>query len=114
MQYRVNVEMSFSGVIEANTEEEALDIARNKMEIDSVAVEPITAVGEYDGAWYFIYEDEYGETFAVCAPNIEEANKIAEEALGNIDLGDKCELIDSFIANEYGDNLIDAMGLDVL
>lgn len=113
MQYRVNLEMSFSGVIEANTEEEALDIARNKMEIDSLAVEPIE-VGEYDGAWYFIYEDEYGETFAVCAPTVEEANKIAEEALGNIDLGDKCELIDSFIANEYGDNLIDAMGLDVL
>lgn len=111
MQYRVNLEMSFSGVIEADTEDEALDIARNKMEVDSLGVEPIE---QYDGEWYFIYEDEYGETFAVCAPNIEEANKIAEEALGNIDLGDKYELIDSFIANEYGDNLIDAMGLDVL
>lgn len=112
MQYRVNLEMSFSGVIEADTEAEALDIARNKMEIDSLAVEPIEQ--QYDENWYFIYEDEYGETFAVCALSLEEANKIAEEALGNIDLGDKCELIDSFVANEYGDNLIDAMGLDVL
>ncbi len=107
MQYNVNLEMSFNGVIEANTEEEALDIARNKMEIDSLGVEPIE---EYDGEWYFIFEDETGETLAVCAPNFEEAHKAIKEVLGNIEFA----LVDDFPANEYGDNLIDAMGLDVL
>lgn len=105
MKYRVNLEMSFNGVIEADTEDEALDIARNKMEIDSLGVEPITE--KYDGEWYFIFEDDDGVQVAIQEVDRSVAIEIAAEY-------GYAELIDEFPANEYGDNLIDAMGLDVL
>lgn len=105
MQYRVNLEMSFSGVIEANTEEEALDIARNKMEIDSLAVEPTEEV--YDEEWYFIFENDEGDQIAV--QELDRSNAIEIAAQYGF-----TELIDEFVANALGDNMIDAMGLDVL
>jgi len=104
MQYRVNLEMSFSGVIEADTEEEALDIARNKMEIDSLGVEPIE---EYDEEWYFIFENDEGDQIAI--QEVNRSNAIEEAAQYGF-----TELIDEFVANALGDNMIDAMGLDVL
>ena len=105
MQYRVNLEMSFSGVIEANTEDEALDIARNKMKVDSLGVEPI--VEEYDEEWYFIFENDEGDQIAI--QEVDRFNAIEIAAQYGF-----TELIDEFVANALGDNMIDAMGLDVL
>lgn len=61
--------------------------------------------------WYFIFETEDGEQYAVCEASRNLAINTLEEVIG-YDV--EFELIDEFPANEFGDNLIDAMGLDVL
>lgn len=59
--------------------------------------------------WYFIFETENGG-FAVCEADKERAIAMAFE-IAEFDGG--CELVDEFPANNIGDDMVDAMGLDV-
>lgn len=59
--------------------------------------------------WYFVFETENGG-FAVCEGDKERAIAMAFE-ISEFDGG--CELVDEFPADNFGDDKIDAMGLDV-
>ena len=59
--------------------------------------------------WYFVFETENG-SFAVCEADKERAIAMAFE-ISEFDGG--CELVDEFPADNFGDDKIDAMGLDV-
>lgn len=59
--------------------------------------------------WYFVFETENGG-FAVCEADKETAIAMAFE-IAEFDGG--CELVDEFPADNFGDDKIDAMGLDV-
>ena len=59
--------------------------------------------------WYFIFETDEGG-FAVIEADKERAIAMAFE-IAEFDGG--CELVDEFPADNFGDNKIDAMGLDV-
>lgn len=57
---------------------------------------------------YWIFENEDGQ-FCVLAPTLIEALDILEDCTD-----EPVDLINDFPADEFGDNLVDAMGLDVL
>ena len=59
--------------------------------------------------WYFIFETDEGD-FAIIETDKERAIAMAYE-MTEFDGG--CELIDEFPADNIGDDMIDAMGLDV-
>lgn len=58
--------------------------------------------------WYFIFEDEDGEIYAVQDTNYSSARL----TLGKYVEG-TFELVNDFPADNFGDDRIDAMGLDV-
>lgn len=59
--------------------------------------------------WYFVFETENG-AFAICEASKEKALAMASE-ISEFDGG--CELVDEFPADNFGDDRVDAMGLDV-
>lgn len=59
--------------------------------------------------WYFIFEDEEGELFAVQDSNYTSAFLTLCKNFPNMTF----ELVDDFSADDFGDDRIDAMGLDV-
>ena len=59
--------------------------------------------------WYFIFENEDGEPFAVQDTNYTSAFLTLCKNFPN----DTFELVNDFSADDFGDDRIDAMGLDV-
>lgn len=59
--------------------------------------------------FYYIFETIEGEVLTVSARTEEEAREIMDDLVGDFDY----TLTDSFIADAYGDDIIDSMGLDV-
>lgn len=59
--------------------------------------------------WYFIFETDEGG-FAVIEADKERALAMASEIS---EFDGSCELVDEFPADNFGDDKIDAMGLDV-